>query len=36
LAKASSVDSQGQPQESITSSPFIEARFSGSHTQGFF
>lgn len=36
LAKASSVDSQGQPQESITSSPFIEARFSGETGQGFF
>lgn len=34
LAKASNVDSQGQPQQSIISSPFIEARnggFSGSY-----
>ena len=34
LAKASNVDSQGQPQQSIVSSPFIEARrggFSGSY-----
>ncbi len=36
LAKASSVDSQGQPQESITSSPFTEARFSGGTGQGLF
>lgn len=30
LAKASNVDSQGQPQQSIVSSPFIEARMGGS------
>ena len=29
LSKASNVDSQGQPQQSIISSPFIEARHGG-------
>lgn len=36
LAKASNVDSQGQPQEAIQSSPFIEARFRGSPERGYF
>jgi hypothetical protein len=36
LAKASNVDSQGQPQEAIQSSPFIEARFRGSPERGFY
>lgn len=35
LAKASNIDSQGQPQDAIKSSPFIEARFSGSPERGF-
>jgi len=36
LAKASNIDSQGQPQESIQSSPFVEARFQGSFTGSYF
>jgi len=36
MAQASNVDSQGHPQDSIISSPFIEARFSGSRSRGGF
>ncbi len=36
LAKASNIDSQGQPQEPIVDSPFVDARFSGSFTQRYF
>jgi len=36
LAKASNIDSQGQPQEPIVDSPFVEARFSGSFSQRIF
>ena len=36
LAKASNIDSQGQPQEAIKSSPFVEARFQGSFTGNYF
>lgn len=39
LAKASNIDSQGHPQQAITDSPFVSARFGGSGiggTRGFF
>ena len=36
MAKASNIDSQGQPQQPIRSSPFVEARFQGSFTGNYF
>jgi hypothetical protein len=36
MAKASNIDSQGQPQKAIVSSPFVEARFGGSYGGSYF
>lgn len=36
MAQASTIDSQGRPQMAIIDSPFVDARFSGTMTGGFF